>query len=229
MGNSKAHKYEATSQRTTFADVAGIDEANEELEEVVDFLKHPDRYRRLGGRDPPRRAAQRTAGDGQDAAGPGGCRRGRRAVLLDLRLGVRRDDRRRGRQPGARPVRAGQGGRSVDHLHRRARRDRALAQLRQHQRRQRRARADAQPDPHRDGRLHRQRGRDRARGHQPPRGPRLRAAAPRTLRPPDHGQPARPGRAAEDPPGAHAQRSAQGLPPTSRRSPPARREWWAPT
>ena len=52
MGQSKAHKYEASAQRTTFADVAGIDEATEELQEVVDFLKHPDRYRRLGGQIP---------------------------------------------------------------------------------------------------------------------------------------------------------------------------------
>jgi cell division protease FtsH len=52
MGRSKARRYEANEQRTTFADVAGIDEATEELAEVVDFLKNPDRYRRLGGMIP---------------------------------------------------------------------------------------------------------------------------------------------------------------------------------
>jgi cell division protease FtsH len=52
MGQSKAHKYEATSERTTFADVAGIDEAEDELEEVVDFLKHPERYTKLGAQIP---------------------------------------------------------------------------------------------------------------------------------------------------------------------------------
>jgi cell division protease FtsH len=52
MGKSKAHKYAATSQRTTFADVAGIDEAEDELEEVVDFLKHPEHYRKLGAEIP---------------------------------------------------------------------------------------------------------------------------------------------------------------------------------
>jgi len=52
MGQSKAHKYEATSQRTTFADVAGIDEAKDELQEVVDFLKHPERYTKLGAEIP---------------------------------------------------------------------------------------------------------------------------------------------------------------------------------
>ena len=63
MGRSKARKYEANEQRTTFADVAGIDEATEELQEVVDFLKHPDRYKRLGGMIP----------RGVLLAGPPGC------------------------------------------------------------------------------------------------------------------------------------------------------------
>ena len=49
LGRSRARRYEGSEGRTTFADVAGIDEAREELNEVVDFLKHPDRYRRLGG------------------------------------------------------------------------------------------------------------------------------------------------------------------------------------
>ena len=83
-----------------------------------------------GRPDPARRAALGAARDGQDAAGAGRGRRGRRAVLLALGLGVRRDHRGRRRQPGARPVRAGQGGRPGDHLHRRARRDRARARRR---------------------------------------------------------------------------------------------------
>jgi cell division protease FtsH len=52
VGRSRARRYEASDQRTTFADVAGIDEAKEELSEVVDFLKNPDRYRNLGGMIP---------------------------------------------------------------------------------------------------------------------------------------------------------------------------------
>ena len=52
FGRSRARRYEATGDRITFADVAGIDEAKEELSEVVDFLRHPDKYRRLGGRIP---------------------------------------------------------------------------------------------------------------------------------------------------------------------------------
>jgi cell division protease FtsH len=52
FGKSKARRYEPAEQRTTFADVAGIDEAKQELTEVVDFLRNPDRYRKLGARIP---------------------------------------------------------------------------------------------------------------------------------------------------------------------------------
>ena len=52
LGRSRAKRYEADEQRTTFADVAGIDEAEDELVEIVDFLRNPDRYRRLGGAIP---------------------------------------------------------------------------------------------------------------------------------------------------------------------------------
>ena len=52
LGRSKAKRYEASSQRTTFEDVAGIEEAEAELVEIVDFLRNPDRYRRLGGAIP---------------------------------------------------------------------------------------------------------------------------------------------------------------------------------
>ena len=52
FGKSKARRYEPQTSRTSFADVAGIDEARQELDEVVDFLRHPDRYRKLGARIP---------------------------------------------------------------------------------------------------------------------------------------------------------------------------------
>jgi cell division protease FtsH len=52
FGRSRARRYQPSGDRVTFADVAGIDEAKEELSEVVDFLRHPDKYRRLGGRIP---------------------------------------------------------------------------------------------------------------------------------------------------------------------------------
>ncbi len=52
VGKSKAKVYVQKNLSVTFADVEGIDEAKEELIEVVDFLKTPQRYRRLGGRIP---------------------------------------------------------------------------------------------------------------------------------------------------------------------------------
>jgi cell division protease FtsH len=52
FGRSGARRYEHSSQRTTFKDVAGIDEAEEELIEVVDFLRNPERYTKVGGAIP---------------------------------------------------------------------------------------------------------------------------------------------------------------------------------
>jgi cell division protease FtsH len=52
VGKSKAKVYVETDTKTTFADVAGVDEAKEELKEVIGFLKDPARYSRLGGRVP---------------------------------------------------------------------------------------------------------------------------------------------------------------------------------
>jgi cell division protease FtsH len=52
FGRSRARRYTPSGDRITFADVAGIEEAKAELTEVVDFLRHPDKYRKLGGRIP---------------------------------------------------------------------------------------------------------------------------------------------------------------------------------
>jgi cell division protease FtsH len=52
LGRSSARLYDASAQRTTFDEVAGIDDAKEELVEVVEFLQHPERYTRLGAAIP---------------------------------------------------------------------------------------------------------------------------------------------------------------------------------
>jgi cell division protease FtsH len=52
FGRSKARRVEGGDQKITFDDVAGIDEAKAELSEIVDFLKNPERYQKLGGRIP---------------------------------------------------------------------------------------------------------------------------------------------------------------------------------
>src|SRR4051812_14549676 len=54
LGRSRAHRYEPTTEqhKITFEDVAGIEEAKADLQEIVDFLKNPEKYRRLGGTIP---------------------------------------------------------------------------------------------------------------------------------------------------------------------------------
>src|SRR4030088_501480 len=52
VGRSKVKVYVETDTKTTFADVAGVDEAKAELQEIVAFLKDPVRYGRLGGPGP---------------------------------------------------------------------------------------------------------------------------------------------------------------------------------
>jgi cell division protease FtsH len=49
LGKSRAKRYSDTEQKVTFADVAGIDEAKNELVELVEFLETPEKYQRLGG------------------------------------------------------------------------------------------------------------------------------------------------------------------------------------
>lgn len=52
FGRSRGKLYAQDDIGITFDDIAGVDEAVEEVREIVDFLKHPDKYQRLGGRIP---------------------------------------------------------------------------------------------------------------------------------------------------------------------------------
>ncbi len=52
FGKSRARLISSQDKKVTFKDVAGIDEAKEEVEEIIDFLREPQRYQRLGGRIP---------------------------------------------------------------------------------------------------------------------------------------------------------------------------------
>jgi cell division protease FtsH len=52
FGKSRAKIYGESDVKVTFNDVAGVDEAKEELMEVIEFLRHPDKFTKLGGRIP---------------------------------------------------------------------------------------------------------------------------------------------------------------------------------
>lgn len=63
FGQSRAKRFTKDMSKITFADVAGVDEAKKELEEIVDFLKHPEKYKKVGARTP----------KGVLLVGPSGC------------------------------------------------------------------------------------------------------------------------------------------------------------
>ena len=71
IGKSRAKLIVDKNTGVTFADVAGCDEAKQELKEVVDFLKNPKDYRVAWRAHPERSAARRPSRHGQDAARSG--------------------------------------------------------------------------------------------------------------------------------------------------------------
>jgi len=123
IGRSKAKVYVETDTKTTFNDVAGVDEAKEELKEIVEFLKHPAEYGRLGAHIPKGVLLIGPPGTGKTLARTRNCGRGWRAVFLDQRFRIRRNVRRRWRGARARPFRASATEGRSDHIHRRTRRD----------------------------------------------------------------------------------------------------------
>src|SRR5213593_1155283 len=165
FGRSKHKIYDRKELKTTFADVAGVDEAKAELVEIVDFLQNPKKYQRLGGRIP----------KGVLLVGPPGT-----GKTLLARAVAGEADVPFFTLSGSEFVEmfVGVGAARVRHrVHRRPRR----------------AGADPEPAPRRDGRLRLVERRDPHGRDEPPRGPRSGAAAPRPLRPPGgRGQAGRP-------------------------------------
>ena len=109
FGRSRARRVEGHDQRVTFNDVAGHRRGQGGADRDRRLPQEPGQVPEARRPDPARRAAERPARHRQDAAGSGRRRRGGRAVLPDVRVGVRRDDRRRRRLARTRPVRPGQG------------------------------------------------------------------------------------------------------------------------
>ncbi len=207
FGKSKAKRMSVDAPKITFRDVAGVDEAVQELEEIKEFLENPKKFQALGARIPKGVLLYGPPGTGKTLLARAVAGEAGRALLLDLRLGLRRDVRRRRRQPRPRPLRAGETELALHHLHGRDRRRRPPPR-RRHGRRSRRARADAEPAAGRDGRLRNEGQHHLDRGHQPARHPRPGAAAARPLRPPGRRRPPRPQGPQAHPRGPHPRQAA---------------------
>ena len=208
FGKSRARLLGEDQVQVTFADVAGVDEAKEEVVEIVEFLKDPGKFQRLGGKIPRGVLMVGSPGTGKtllaraiagEAKVPFFTISGSDFVEMFVGVGASRVrdmfDQAKKHAP-------------VHHLHRRDRRGRPPSR-RGPGRRSRRARADAQPAAGRDGRLRGHRRHHRHRGDQPSRRARSGAAAPGSFRPPGRRAAARRARPRADPQGAHAQAPAR--------------------
>ena len=174
---SKTREADSETTTVTFADVAGVDEAKEEVKEIVDFLREPGRFAAIGGRIPKGVLLVGPPGTGKTLLARSIAGEAKRAVPVRERLGLRRDVRRRRRLAHPQAVQGRAPSSVVHHLHRRARRRRP--QPRRQLAQPRGARADAQSAAGRDGRLRAEPGHRRRRRDQPARHSRSGAAAAR--------------------------------------------------
>jgi cell division protease FtsH len=118
FGKSRAKMLTERQGRVTFEDVAGVDEAKEDLVEIVDFLKDPQKFQKLGGRIPKGVLLVGPPGTGKTLLARAIAGEANVPFFTISGLGLRRNVRRRRRQPRARHVRAGKEERAVHRLHR---------------------------------------------------------------------------------------------------------------
>ena len=209
VGRSRARRYDQEQDtRVTFDDVAGIEEAENELVEIVDFLKDPEKYTRLGGAAPKGVLLVGAPGTGKTllaraVAGEAGVPFFSLSAseFVELFVGVGasrvRDLFKQARENAPAIIFIDE----LDSIGRvpRPDGDRGIE----------RAGADPQPDPHRDGRFLQQGGRDRAGRHQPARRARQGTSEARALRPARGGEPPGQGGPRGDPQGPHQKRAAR--------------------
>ena len=142
FGKSKAKLLNEAHGRVTFEDVAGVDEAKEDLQEIVEFLRDPQKFQKLGGKIPRGVLLVGPPGTGKTLTARAVAGEANVPFFTISGSDFRRNVRRRRRVAGARHVRAGQEERALHHLHRRDRRGRPPSRRRPW-RGQRRARTDA--------------------------------------------------------------------------------------
>ena len=192
---SGARRYDAGDKPITFADVAGLEGVKNDLQEVVEFLRNPEKFQRLGARVPKGILLMGPPGTGKTllgraVAGEAGVPffsiNGSEFIQMFVGVGAGRvRDLFKTAKENAPAILF------IDEIdavgrHRGAGR----------RRRTRRTRANAQPDPQRDGRLHADRVGHCDGRHQSARRARSGPAAARPFRPPHHGRSAHAARAA---------------------------------
>ena len=117
FGKSRARLMSDAQEKVTFEDVAGIDEAKEELTEVVEFLRDPKKFTRLGGRIPKGVLLMGPPGTGKTLLARAIAGEAGGSVYQHQRFGFRRDVRRRRRFAGARPFYARKKASTLYHFH----------------------------------------------------------------------------------------------------------------
>jgi cell division protease FtsH len=98
---SPARRFDKGKVRVTFNDVADMEHAKAELQEVVEFLRNPEKFQRLGGQIPKGNFAGRPSGNRENVAGSCCGRGSGRAIFQHQWFGIHSDVRGRRCQPGS--------------------------------------------------------------------------------------------------------------------------------